>query len=227
MHLPFTTRVSRSTTLPVSLADVKKHLAIDWHDDDDRIQALIWVAVDYLENTYNLAIVSQQWTQTAPSLYPHRWSSEWLVGQSWPFLFPFIPFKGSAIRLLKYPVDTLDSMSYYDSTNTLQTFATSNMIFMQDFQYQSYVQLEPGVTVPTTFLRSDAWRITYTAGYTSTANSNQSVTTTCPQGIQHAIKVVVSSLNENRETEVVGASVAQIELGLRRLIAPYIVQGAI
>ena len=172
--IPFLVGGDRDTTLPVSLVDVKKHLAIDFYDDDTRIESLIWTATDLLESTYDLVIVERQWEQSVPNLLPG-------TGNHWGTVYPlsYSPHSKS-IRLLKYPTISLDAVSYYDSNNATQDFDVDNLIFMQSGQYRSYVQLLNGVGVPAHYDRPDAFGIAYTCGFD-----------TIPMGIQHAIKLVV------------------------------------
>jgi len=207
----YSTLVSRSSTLPVPLASFKANLAIDTYDDDSRISDLAWSVIEHLAQGYGVATVTEQWTQHERGIQSNWYNPigynlyAW-YGQYYPH------YHSHRVRLAHYPVQTLDAVHYYDTTNTLQSLATSNFILLNDHACPAYVIPLSGVTLPSVFNRPDAWQFTYTAGYASV-----------PQGLQHYLKMAVNTLNENREGEIVGSIVAKLNtLSLENLLAPYI-----
>jgi len=218
----FTFRTDRSTDLPVPLDDIKKQLGISGYRDDKRIEDLTWAAIDWLENRYSLVIANSSWEQTVPSLRPEHWRS--LTGYlGFPFGFGWYPHRGNAMQLLSYPVISFDSVGYYDADGNVQDYDLDNFYFMQDMRYSSYVEVKQGVEIPATQHRPDAWSLFYSCGYGEiTSQAGGTVTTALPAGIVQAIKVVVGEFNENREGSVIGSIVSPVQMGIDRLIGPYV-----
>ncbi|MBI3713837.1 MAG: hypothetical protein HY253_12880 [Burkholderiales bacterium] len=211
--------MSRSDTLPLSLEAVKRHLSISHFFDDERLKLLTWTAIDFIENECNVAICNSVWQQSTPNLgttcqpYTGRYHS-----------------RNNGIRLLHYPVLTLDHCYYWDSDNNPQEFNTDNLILLHDYRYPSFVQLKYGATQPVAFNRPDSFTLEYSVGYgeaeiTVTGDEGTTVTSSLPAGLQHAVMMLVSELNENRESSVTGSIQAATQIGLNRLLAPYKMEG--
>lgn len=86
--MPKTVLVTKPETLPVALTDVKRHLNVDWDDDDSLIEGYIQAAAFQVENILNRKLVTQTWK----ALY-----------ESWPGEYFSIPFgKLQSITSVKY-----------------------------------------------------------------------------------------------------------------------------
>ena len=94
------------------------------------------------------------------------------------------------------PIISVSSIKYYDTSNDLQTVSTDD--------YQSYVHKDGGVIMlkegaswpSSVYDRPDAVIVTYVAGYASAS--------VVPENIKTYIKIMVSTMYDVRESEVVG-----------------------
>lgn len=176
---------------PVSVAEAKANSRVDTSDDDTLIGVLIDAAVAHLDGyagTLGRALVQQTWRQDVAA-----------------FIDP--------LRLPVGNVMAISSITYYDSSNALQTLSTDVYTAMSD-ERGSYVTLKPDQSWPSVYSRPDAVRVTWTAGYGANASD-------VPAAIRQAILLMVSSWYENRETTVIGTIVADLPMGSQALLAPY------
>lgn len=99
--MPKTVLVTKPETLPVALTDVKRHLNVDWDDDDSLIEGYIQAAAFQVENVLNRKLVTQTWK----ALY-----------ESWPDKYFSVPFgKLQSVTSVKYK-DTAASESTLAAT---------------------------------------------------------------------------------------------------------------
>ncbi len=174
--------ISKSSTLPVSLSDVKQHLAMDGTTEDARITSLIWAADSLLQQQTSRAFVSQVWTYSLCSF-------------------------GQRIELVKPPLVTVDSVKYYDADNVLQTVSTSAyLVHIVESDY-SYLMFNSDYSFPSLYARDDSVQITFTCGdylpdtylhcirlIVSSWNENREGENKIPEGITH----LVNSLKTGR-----------------------------
>lgn len=102
------------------------------------------------------------------------------------------------LRLPRQPISEITSITYYSTDNTLQTLT----------EYYRVGHLIVPHTPLYHYSRPDAITVTYTG----------QMGTVMPQAI-HAIKLIVSTLFENREDEVSDKILTKVQLGVDRLIA--------
>lgn len=133
-------RTSAPASTPVSLAEAKASLRVDFSDDDDLITSLIAAAVGHFDGwsgTLGRALVTQSWRQD---------------------------FGGFGVmRLPVGPVASIDEIEYFDSENEVQTVDGAVYTLRTD-ALGSYVDLKPGQAWPATYARPDAVSVTYVAG---------------------------------------------------------------
>jgi uncharacterized phiE125 gp8 family phage protein len=111
--------VSGSTELPLTLAQVKAHLRVDFTDDDSLIQIYLAAATSYAESFMGVALIDQTWdyyfdafpTDSAPIQLPRS-----------P-LIEVMEFVGEDVPLSDYLVDyaTLPGRVYLTSTGAWPT----------------------------------------------------------------------------------------------------------
>jgi uncharacterized phiE125 gp8 family phage protein len=131
-----------ATTLPVSIAEVKKHLRIEsYGDHDDMIESYIEAATDTIEKRANIMIGSQTWKLFL--------SSEEVTEN---------------IFFYKSPITSISSIKYYDSDNALQTLSSSLYTTVLDIRPAQIIISE----LPSVYDRTDAMEITFVGGYTTT-----------------------------------------------------------
>lgn len=168
---------------PVTVSEVKGALNIDFADDDALIGEFITGARQYYEANTSLALLTQTLTH---------------VLESFPRQSPSNPL--GLIKLFRYPVQALTSISYYDEDDAIQTLTVGGGT--PDVELDSYA------TPCTVFLNTknlSAWPATrsdrpnavtlvYTCGYTSAA--------LVPQEVKTTIKLLVGEMYEKRENYV-------------------------
>jgi uncharacterized phiE125 gp8 family phage protein len=133
-----------STTLPLTVEEVKTHLRIDdYVQHDDMIRSYIEATSKTIEQRANLMLTAQTWKL---------------------FLEPDEVVEN--IFWYKYPVTSVSSIKYYDSDNSLQTLSTDD--------YTVITSLRPAQIiiddVPSVYDRTDAMEITFVGGYSSLPN---------------------------------------------------------
>ena len=167
---------------PVSLADAKLHLRVDFTDDDTLITALIAAARQAAETLTGRQIVTARWKLVLDS-FPGP--SLMGVPAGDPFSLP-----GHAILIPKSPVSSLVSIQYLDMSGTLQTMPATD--------YTVDAACEParitpvfGKIRPISLPQIGAVTVTFDAGY--------GPATSVPEGIKSWIKLRIGSLYAHRE----------------------------
>jgi uncharacterized phiE125 gp8 family phage protein len=159
--------VSGPAVSPVSLSEAKAHLRVDSNDEDAFISALIEAAVSHVDGQGQLgrAMITQDWAQ-----YENQ-SPGW-------------------VRLTMGPFQSLVSVEYYDADGVLQSATLSDFETRLD---RDFVICKPkeNKTWPNADTRQDAIKITYRAGFGSSASD-------VPAGIKHALLLLIGHWYENR-----------------------------
>lgn len=139
--------VTPPAVLPVTLAEVKGDMNILHDDDDARLQDFIEAAVSDLDG----------WRGSL---------GRCLINQTWAQRFDGFP-AGDVIRL-PMPDVSQATVTYFDAANTQQTLAGSSYSVVAD-DYGPFLQLADGLSWPDTFVRPDAVRVQFVAGYGAAA----------------------------------------------------------
>ena len=171
---------------PVTLTEAKTHLRITSSDDDTYITALIVAAREWCETYTGRQFVTATYTATMEA------------------------FSDSRIVLPKPPLISVTSVKYYDTANAQQTLSATYYASLTHAT-PGYVELNYNYSWPSTYTRSDAVEIIYTAGYGATAAS-------VPDCVKHAMKILVSHMYEMREPIVIGASINDVPLSIKSLL---------
>lgn len=166
------TTVSRATLVtapasePITLAEARKQLELANDDTthSDHLTLLIQAAREQWEHDTDSACLTQTWSVNLPY------------------------FSGSSIALPKRPIQSITSITYYDSAEASQTLATS--VYAFDAAARK-VRLKTLQTWPTTYERFDAVTVTFVAGYASAAN--------VPAIHKQAMRLLISHYFENRD----------------------------
>ena len=179
---------------PVTLAEAKAHLRIDFSDDDALITTLIAAARQQAETITGRQICTATWKLVldafpGPSLMG--------VPAGSPFTLP-----GHAILVPRSPVASITSIQYLDMGSTLQTMSST--------YYATDLACEParitpifGQIWPITLPQIGAVSVTFVAGY--------GVAVAVPEGLKAWIKIRVGSMYANREE--VTSSVKSVPVG--------------
>jgi uncharacterized phiE125 gp8 family phage protein len=145
MFLP--TRTVAPATTPVTLAEMKAHLRVDFTDDDDLIQSLLDAAVQYLDGYAGIlgrCLITQTWKQTYPSF-------------------------DRCLRL-PFPNVTGVTLKYFDSSNVEQTVSAANYQLLEDSE-GAYIELILPYVPPYPYIfRIDPVNVTLVAGFADAAS---------------------------------------------------------
>lgn len=167
---------------PVSLAEAKLHLRVDFPDEDALITSLVAAARQAAETITGRQLVTARWKLVLDS-FPGP--SLMGVPAGLPFSLP-----GHAILLPKCPVQSVFAIEYLDMAGTTQT--------MPPAEYTVDAACEParvtpvfGKIWPIALPQIGAVSITFDAGYGAAAS--------VPEGLKSWIKLRVGSLSAHRE----------------------------
>jgi len=179
---------------PISLFEVKDHLRLDHdeHTEDDLIKTtLIPAARKYCELRQNRTYITQTW-------------------ELWLDAFPD---KGY-IEIPKPPLQSVDSIKYYDTSDSEATFSSSYYTVDDKDQYSPKVFLNYGQSWPSTALRPyNGVCVTFVAGY---GDDGYDV----PQNVRSAMLLFIGHLYENREAVVTtGLNAVEIPKGVDALLS--------
>ncbi len=170
---------------PVSLAEAKTHLRVDFTDDDTLIGALIDAATAHIDGYTGIlarALVTQTWQQD------------------------FCDWPGDRVlRLPLAPVASVSSVKYFDSANTEITVAeTGNYALLEDAR-GPYIKFTSDFAAPALFdERDDRIGVTFVAGYGGAAE--------VPAAIRAAVLLIVGDLYKNRDAGEVAPNAAATAL---------------
>jgi hypothetical protein len=211
-------------TEPLTVDEMKRRLHIDQDDENSDIGDHIQQAREYAENFCQRALITQKWDLFLDE-FPKTSFVSYLT--NWPMNDQYVPpiqeaprgytirLNGSAFEIPFPPLQSVDSIKYFDSTGVEQTLDPS--------QYMVDIASEPGMVAPitawpTTQNRMNAVKVSFTAGYGAPSD--------VPASIRTWMKQRVGALFENREEVVIGARITSIDLPFVDLmLRPYRIQG--
>lgn len=175
---------------PVTLAEAKANLYLDSDltADDPLITALITGAREYAESYCGRSFITQKWRLVLDA-FPGR-GSMGLGGTSYGSSFSLT---ANGVQFERGPVQSVDSIAYYDMSGTLQTVtAPAHPQYAIDLTGVGRMTPGFGQIWPIPQPRIGAVQINYTAGYGDTSAS-------VPAGIKNWIKLRVATMYANRE----------------------------
>tara|TARA_R100001443_G_scaffold609_1_gene2464 strand:- start:335 stop:913 length:579 start_codon:yes stop_codon:yes gene_type:complete len=183
--------ITAASTFPVSLTEAKSHLKVDTSADDTYIESIIKAATQLTEeytNRFFINTVIQQYASSFAELQ----------------------------TLFKSKVNSVDSVLYYDSDNSLQTLSAS--VYDTQLNYEpSQIQLADGQSFPSITKRNDAVRVRYTVGYGSSASD-------VPEIIKQAILLTIGNFYQNRASVITGKTATELPMNVKWLLDTYKVQ---
>lgn len=157
-------RTSAPATQPVTLSEAKAQLRVDGVDDDAYILSLIATATADVEEMTDRPLITQTWALSLK--HPHY-----------------------RVYLPKTPVQSIDSITYFDRDEVSQTATVADFHLFSDI-YRAWVEPKDDKDWPDVFNRPDALTITFIAGYGAAA--------AVPVEVKHAILMLVSHWYEQR-----------------------------
>ncbi len=158
--------VTAQTSWAVSLAEAKSQLRVDSTDENTLIQDLIYVAQRQIEEFCNLD----------------------LTAATYDFFLTDFPVNG--IVLPKSPVASVTSIKYYDSSNVLQTWNSSNYFYSAN-ENPTLIRWVDNVSIPSiNSNRFDAIQVRFATGFTSPE--------VLPKTIKQAVLIALTDLYNAR-----------------------------
>lgn len=183
-------RTVAPASYPVTLAECKADLRIQYTAEDALINSYIADATDYMD-------------------LPSGVIGKALITQEWQVSIPFADSLGRVFLPIN-PVQAIDSIEYYDTDNVLQPLVVSDFFLYSD-EDSALIEPKPGTSWPSTYDRRDAIVITLTAGYGDAS-------TDVPNSIRRAIRLLVAHWYEHRTAATSGAMV-ELPLAVQNLVS--------
>lgn len=190
------------TIEPVTLADAKNHLRVDFNEDNALILALISSVRQQAEQICRRTLLTQTWLVTLdqfPAPGQNIGSANW-YGPQWGNspgpLTTLNPNKstGYEIYLPFSPLQSISSITYVNVDGQTQTLSPS-AYKVDNISEPARVLPAYGTTFPATRNEINAVQITLTAGWTSAAQ--------VPAPIKSWMLLRLGAMYENRESDTV------------------------
>jgi hypothetical protein len=205
-------------------ASLRQHLRLDAGDtsQDSLIGLYIAHARETAEHQCRRAFITQSWLVTldrfpAPGLETS--SANW-YGPAWgvgPGPLTTVKPDGRTqfeITIPLPPLQTIDSIRYYDPVGLLQTLDPS-LYLVDNISEPARVTPAPGAVWPSTQNRANAVEVQFTTGYGDLGES-------IPRGIRAWMLMRIGDLYENREAVVMGVrGTVGTHPFIDRLLDPY------
>ena len=178
-------RVTAPANLPVTVDQVKLDLRLQYDAEDSIITSIIQAATDYVDvprGVINKALITQNWKLSARG------------------------FDNGRIDIPVSPVQSIESIQYFDINEEVQTIDADNFYLYGD-EDSAWLQAKTAFAMPAFFDRLDAVNITFIAGFGDTAED-------IPASISQALRMLCAFWFENRTAVAVGAGLVVTELPL-------------
>jgi uncharacterized phiE125 gp8 family phage protein len=183
-------RIVQPAVEPVTIAELKAHLAITDSGDDDILYDLLAEAREQIEQSSGLALISQQWRMTIDQ-WPAG-SSQWWDGvrEGHPSML-YGPRGAAWVKLPVYPLISVDSVTVFDEDSNSAAVTIANTFDIDTQQMPGRMGLKFGATWPIALRPTNAIQIVYTSGYGSTPAS-------VPRTLRRAVRSLAAYLYAHR-----------------------------
>lgn len=179
--------VTGPATEPLTYSEVKAFLRLNDDSEQTFVTTLITIARQIVEG--------QTWRP--------------LISQTWALQFDASELNLFISNINKAPIISIDSVTYYDLNNALQTLSPT--------LYETDIYGNPArfrlKSIPSVYDRMGALIVNFVCGYTNAA--------AVPQAIKQAMLLIIGHLYENRQDVVTGTQVNEIPMASRYLLEPY------
>lgn len=187
------------TAEPVTLADAKLHCRIDDTAQDAWLTVAIAAARRHAEMVTRRALVTQQW-KVVLDQFPRPGmnisNANW-YGPQWGITPGPLSVSspegrtGYELFLPMPPLQSVDSISYYDQATGVLTLLDPSQYIVDDVSEPARITPAYGTSWPATQNRINAVEVTFTCGFGAPSD--------VPEGIQNWVLIRVGTLYENRE----------------------------
>ncbi|MBR1230209.1 phage head-tail connector protein [Bradyrhizobium sp. AUGA SZCCT0176] len=177
---------------PVTLAEVKAALDIGYSEKDTLITGLIAAATSYLDGWTGIlgrALCEQTWRQDYDG-----WCSKF--------------------RLPLFPVISIGSVKYIDTSGVEQTVTSTNYTLKND-DLGAYVEFITTYALPSVGVEPAGVRVAYLAGYADIAGSPK--TSSVPDNIKQGMFLLIRHWFDNPSAVNVGNIVNEVPMGAAAL----------
>jgi uncharacterized phiE125 gp8 family phage protein len=193
---------------PVSIAEVKAQLRMDFEtaDDDALLIRNIYTARSLIEKDLGRALITQTWMlslDTVPHIEEPLWEGI-RIGAD-------IPVRASEIVLPNPPLQSVSSITSYDDSDNGTAFATSNY-YVDTVADPGRVRLRQSATWPDATRVANAIEIVFVAGYGSSWND-------VPHEIRQGILATIRTIYDECDGE--GGALSGLPSEAATLLAAY------
>ena len=190
--------VTPATASIIDIASAKAQCRIDSTDDDTLLKGMISAVNSYLDGrsgTTGRALLTQTWQQNFWG-WPDAMNGVYIPLAENTYFSPNSGERG--LRLPLEPVQSIVSVKYYDTTNTIQTVNPSFYGLYTD-DLGSYCRLVPQTfTYPSVYVRPDAVQVQFIAGETAT---NPTIRAAALLLVQHLYQLSISAGSTGADTQ--------------------------
>lgn len=191
--------VTAPTAFPVTRDQAKAHLRVDTDDDNTSIDAFIEAATDVAESFQGRALIDQTW-----DLYLDAWPAAVWSGVRQVY----------EIRIPKPPLLEVVGLFNLDSAGAEQP-VDSGLYTVDTANEPGRIVLKSG-SWPTLPDLANAVRVRFRAGYVD--NSSSPAVGSVSKATFAAILIIVADLYANRESVVIGQTVAKVPWAAEALL---------
>lgn len=168
------TQTTGPTDEPVTLDDMKRHLRVTINEDDLTILVMMQAARDHIERVTRRQLMTATWV-LALDVFPSQ----------------------TIIELPRPPLQGITSLEYLDADNVTQVMEAEVDYSAETVSEPGRLYLLPGISWPSTYDVPNAVKITYLAGWSSSA--------LVPASLRMILFMLVAHLYENREATSIDA----------------------
>ena len=161
------TQISGPVENPVTLDECKADCRVEFNDEDGLISAYIDAATRAASEVTSKKLVNETWRLSTPNFCVNK------------IEIPFVD------------VSSIESVSYYDLDDNLQTIAV-NQFYKYDYETKTVLEAKDTLSIPSLKKRNDALQVEFVTGYGPSAAS-------VPATIKKAIRLIVAHWYQNRE----------------------------
>lgn len=186
--------VTPPTIKPVTRSEVKAALDIGYTDKDTLIDGLIAAATTHFQNTLEMPLCEQSWSQAFDEIC-------------------------GTLYLEKTPVISITSVKYIDEAGDEQTIDPEDYSLVVD-ETSTSVKFRSGYTAPALYSEEPAVTVLYEAGFANTG-TDPNFTSTVPDDIKQAMFLLIRQWFDNPSAVVVGTTVAKMPNAVDALLSSY------